>query len=217
MISLSSIGTLFIRLLIGSAFTFAGIVKIGTAVPKPPALTLIPNLPIALFGIALPWIELIFGLMIISGMAYNHAYILRTARILIGSIFIFAAIDKIANPDAFAKSINNFHVLPYSMINIPALILPWVELLCGILVLMGIKQKASSLLISAMLAVFIIAIIVAIFRGYNINCGCFGENSPAAAAEVTKVGWTKVIEDLRWLIASLFLYFYSERQVEEEV
>ena len=68
-----------------------------------------------------------------------------------------------------------------------------------------------------MLAVFIIAIIVAIFRGYNINCGCFGENSPAAAAEVTKVGWTKVIEDLRWLIVSLFLYFYSERQVEEEV
>jgi len=204
-----SFGQLLLRLVIGSSFAFAGIVKIGTANPKPPSFALTANLPIALFGIALPWIELICGLALLIGMQLSDPRLRTLAKMLIGSIFIAAAIDKIANPDAFAKSINNFHLLPYAALNIPALILPWVELITGGMLIFSYKEKAASFLISGMLIVFIIAILTAIARGYNIDCGCFGESSPAAAAEVTKVGWAKVLEDTRWLIASLFIFLTS--------
>ena len=206
---------LMLRLIVGSAFAFAGITKIGATVAKPPAFALTANLPIALFGVILPWIELILGLFLLSGMDFSDKRLKAMAKILIGSVFLFAAIDKIAHPDAFAKSINNFHMLPYEMLNIPAIILPWIEILAGIMLLLGIKEKASSFLISGMLIVFIIAIITAIYRGYNIDCGCFGESSPAAAAEVTKVGWAKVLEDARWLMASLFIFFTAEHDGEE--
>jgi hypothetical protein len=84
------------------------------------------------------------------------------------------------------------------------------------MLLFSYKEKAASFLISGMLIVFIIAILTAIARGYNIDCGCFGESSPAAAAEVTKVGWAKVLEDARWLIASLYIFLTSKDSLHTE-
>jgi uncharacterized membrane protein YphA (DoxX/SURF4 family) len=211
-----SFGQLLLRLIIGSSFAFAGIVKIGTENLKPPTFAMTANLPIALFGIALPWIELICGMVVLIGMPLTDPRLRKLAKILIGTIFVAAAIDKIANPDAFAKSINNFHLLPYEALNVPALILPWVELITGAMLLFSIKEKAASFLISSMLIIFIVAILTAIARGYNIDCGCFGESSPAAAAEVTKVGWAKVLEDARWLIASLFIFLTSKDPLSAE-
>ncbi|MFM8840046.1 MAG: MauE/DoxX family redox-associated membrane protein [bacterium] len=211
-----SFGQLLLRLIIGSSFAFAGIVKIGTENLKPPTFSMTANLPIALFGIALPWIELICGMVVLIGMPLTDPRLRKLAKILIGTIFVAAAIDKIANPDAFAKSINNFHLLPYEALNVPALILPWVELITGAMLLFSIKEKAASFLISSMLIIFIVAILTAIARGYNIDCGCFGESSPAAAAEVTKVGWAKVLEDARWLIASLFIFLTSKDPLSVE-
>lgn len=211
-----SFGQLLLRLIIGSSFAFAGIVKIGTEILKPPTFAMTANLPIALFGIALPWIELICGMVVLIGMPLTDPRLRKLAKILIGTIFVAAAIDKIANPDAFAKSINNFHLLPYEALNVPALILPWVELITGAMLLFSIKEKAASFLISSMLIIFIVAILTAIARGYNIDCGCFGESSPAAAAEVTKVGWAKVLEDARWLIASLFIFLTSKDPLSAE-
>ena len=213
---LQSFGPLILRLIIGSSFAFAGIVKIGTENLKPPTFAMTADLPIALFGIALPWIELACGMALLIGLPISDPRLRSLARILIGTIFIAAAVDKIANPDAFAKSINNFHLLPYEALNIPALILPWVELLTGAMLLFKIKEKASAFLISGMLVVFIIAILTAIARGYNIDCGCFGESSPAAAAEVTKVGWAKVLEDARWLVASLFIFMTAKDEGSSE-
>ncbi len=48
---------------------------------------------------------------LLIGLPFSDPKLRTLARILIGTIFIAAAIDKIANPDAFAKSINNFHLL----------------------------------------------------------------------------------------------------------
>ena len=59
---LQSFGPLIIRLIVGSSFAFAGIVKIGAENLKPPTFAMTADLPIALFGIALPWIELICGM-----------------------------------------------------------------------------------------------------------------------------------------------------------
>lgn len=210
---------LLLRLITGAAFTFAGIGKIGAATlataAKPALLSASPALLQALFGALLPWIELSCGLLLLSGLPLQHIALQRAARILIGSVFVFAAIDKIYNPDAFAKNINNYHVLPYAALNIMALVLPWAELLAGAMLLAGVKIRASAALTSAMLFVFILAIIAAILRGYNINCGCFAENSPAAASEVSKVGWAKVLEDLRWLVASVYIFFITPTTEEK--
>ena len=47
------------------------------------------------------------------------------ARVILGAVFIYASIDKIRNPEAFAKAVYNYQILPDSLINLTAIALPW--------------------------------------------------------------------------------------------
>lgn len=125
------------------------------------------------------------------------------ARLVLGGVFLVAAIDKIAVPDAFAKSINNYHIVPTNLVNFSALLLPWLELLCSIFLIVGVRVKAAASLTSGMLVVFIVAIISAMIRGLDINCGCFSQ----AGVAPTKVGWGKVFEDIGLLVAGIIILF----------
>lgn len=131
-----------------------------------------------------------------------------SVRLVLGGIFIFAALPKIADPDAFAKSISHYHLIPTAGLNFMALLMPWIELLTGIFLIIGVRIKATSAIIGSMLVVFLIAIISAIVRGYNIDCGCFAQTSASSAATASKVGWLKVGEDAAMLIGALYLFLY---------
>ena len=109
---------------------------------------------------------------------------------------------KIIDPYTFAADIRNYQIIPEMFSNILALILPWMELLCGLFLLLGICTRSSALLIASMLIVFIVAISLAMIRGLNIDCGCYHTMGSA-----TKVGFKKLLEDIFYLamIAYLFL------------
>ena len=104
----------------------------------------------------------------------SNKYFLLLLRLLLALVFIFAAIEKIAAPENFAVSIANYKLLPAEFINIPAIVIPWIELISGLLLLLGISVKENSAIITFLLVVFTITIIISLFRGLNIDCGCFG-------------------------------------------
>ena len=85
-------------------------------------------------------------------------YLVIICRLILGGVFIYASLDKIANPAEFAKAVGNYHVLPFGMENLVALILPWVELIVGICIIAGILVDGSSILIIIMNVIFIFAI-----------------------------------------------------------
>ena len=58
-------------------------------------------------------------------------------RLVLGGIFIYASLDKIVHPRAFAEIIYNYQILPGSLINLSAVILPWLELFLGLLLISG--------------------------------------------------------------------------------
>ena len=76
-------------------------------------------------------------------------------RLIIGSVFIYAAIDKILDPYTFAADIRNYQILPDMFSNMLALILPWIELYCGLFLILGFYIRTSALLIAAMLVVLL--------------------------------------------------------------
>jgi putative oxidoreductase len=132
----------------------------------------------------------------------TNKYFLLVCRIVIGFIFLYAGMEKISDPAGFAKAINNYKLLPFSLINIAALILPWIEVTTGILLIFGIRVKENAFIISSLLGIFIIAITISLFRGLNIDCGCFGTLSG------TKIGIQKLIENiLMFLLGILLVYF----------
>ena len=95
-------------------------------------------------------------------------------QFVVGGAFVFAGVLKMADPEKFAIDVSNFRLLPYAMIHPVAIILPGIEVVAGALVLAGIRLKASALVISGLTAIFFIAIVLALARGLNIECGCFG-------------------------------------------
>lgn len=133
----------------------------------------------------------------------NNNYLLFLVRFFVGFVFIYAAVEKINDPRSFAFSIHNYKLLPFFIINILAIILPWIELTAGMLLIIGTSVKESSFIISISLIIFIAAVSISLLRGLNINCGCFG------TAGGTKIGVWKILENLFLLLLSVYLYFFG--------
>lgn len=125
-------------------------------------------------------------------------------RIGLGFIFIYASIDKIFNPATFAKVIYHYRVLPIELINLAAIIMPWLEISLGILLIFGVWIRSSAILAGAFTFFFIILMGSAMARGLNIECGCFALNPEAAL-----VGWRRIIEDVFMLAGCIYLVVYN--------
>ena len=134
----------------------------------------------------------------------RNKHILFTFRLTVGSIFTWAGLLKIIDPHGFAQSIANYKIFPQGMSLFLALVLPWIEVICGIFLISGIFRKASTLIISGSLAIFLILITVSILRGLDIDCGCFGNLG-------RKVDYKLLLVDSLLLFFSLNIVFYEYR------
>jgi uncharacterized membrane protein YphA (DoxX/SURF4 family) len=94
-------------------------------------------------------------------------------RILLGSVFVWASWNKIFDPMAFAQAIANYQIVPSTLGNPAALLLPWIELVCGLCLISNRWTRGSALIAVIMLAVFIGVLGYNIHRGVDISCGCF--------------------------------------------
>lgn len=132
---------------------------------------------------------------------FSNKYIILVIRTAIAVIFIIAGAEKIANPENFALSISNYRLLPVYSINIFAVVLPWIEIISGILLLFGIAVKENSTIILTLLLIFTSAIVISLFRGLSIDCGCFGKG--------TQIGMLKLGENLLMIIGTFLLTIYD--------
>jgi putative oxidoreductase len=135
----------------------------------------------------------------------NNKFLLLTIRLFFAFIFIFAAVSKIAEPEAFARAIYNYKLLPDFLINILSIILPWIELITGILLFFGVSVKENSVILSGLLIVFIFAIGISMIRGLNIDCGCFG------TVDGAKVGLGKILENTGLLLLGIILIKFDSK------
>ena len=141
----------------------------------------------------------------------NNHYTILLLRVILGGIFVYASLDKIAHPEQFAKIVYNYKILPHSLINIFAIVMPWVELICGVFLLVGIFMESSSAILSLLLGCFIIALSVNFLRGLDINCGCFSTD-PKGKEE----GAVLLIRDLVLLAIGLQIFFNKVRRLSHD-
>jgi putative oxidoreductase len=134
-------------------------------------------------------------------------YFVLASRLILGFVFIYAAIGKIADPSGFSDSIYNYKIFPLLIINIAAIILPWIELSAGLSLIFGIAIKENALIINSFLILFIILITISLVRGLDIDCGCFGTTNGDS------IGIQRIIEDLILLLLGIQIYFFDRGKI----
>lgn len=122
-----------------------------------------------------------------------HPWLTTRASFGLGLVFVVAALSKIADPPGFAKSIWFFQLAPAWSIHPAALLLPWLELLCGLALCLGIWVRAAALWVAALLLGFTVALSINLARHHPVDCGCFGQET-AARTEAER------LDDMKWAI-----------------
>jgi len=94
-------------------------------------------------------------------------------RWLLGTLFTWAAVSKLPNPQEFYGSIAAYELpLPDLILRLTAEMLPWLELFCGLLLISRLWYRPALLWSLILSAVFLVATGQAWARGLHISCGC---------------------------------------------
>jgi uncharacterized membrane protein YphA (DoxX/SURF4 family) len=122
---------------------------------------------------------------------------LLIVRLVLGGVFIVAGAAKIGHPDVFAAEIAGFQMLPEAVIRPLALILPFLEVLLGGYLALGLYARAAGWVAAIQLVIFAVAIGSAVARGMTISCGCFGPD------DRTVTSWPEAGRDLALAVLAL--------------
>jgi uncharacterized membrane protein YphA (DoxX/SURF4 family) len=95
-------------------------------------------------------------------------------RLVLGGFFLYASLDKIANPAAFAKIVYQWQVVGPVASNLVAVLLPWVEALAGALLIAGLWRRESALVVAVLLVVFLGAAASVLAARRELGCSSAG-------------------------------------------
>ncbi|MEE9189534.1 MAG: MauE/DoxX family redox-associated membrane protein [Candidatus Neomarinimicrobiota bacterium] len=140
-------------------------------------------------------------------MTTFYKVVLLGSRLLIGFVLLYAGWNKLLDPQGFASSIGNYHLLPWGMENTVAIVFPWIEIIAGLGLIVGIFTDGSATVSIFLFTLFILAIASALLRGYNIECGCGLKSGDL-------VGLDKILENSVYLILSVVILRRKEKWFE---
>ena len=128
-------------------------------------------------------------------------WIVFALRLTIGGIFIAAGALKVGHADLFAAEIAGFRIgfLPQAAIGPMAIALPYLEMLVGAYLVLGLFTRISGFAAAVLLGVFDLAIASAVVRGLTVSCGCFGPN------DTTTTSWSEVARDAIFVALALVI------------
>lgn len=126
-------------------------------------------------------------------------------RVYLGGVFLHASLHKIQEPYEFALSVATYQILPLGLVNLFAIVLPWLELVTGLLLIAGAWTKENALLILGMMILFTTSLGIALARGYQMSCGCFASQE---AAE--QIGTGTLVRDLFWILLAAYVLLFDD-------
>ena len=133
-------------------------------------------------------------------------YLNWTLRLILAGTFVYAAIIKIVFPNEFFNSVRNYQLIPDYLSYVTAYFLPAFEIVVAILILTKRFFTISTLCITFMLLIFILAISSAWVRGLDINCGCFGSGAPEGYEMA-------ILRDLALVIFCIILFLINKKNL----
>jgi uncharacterized membrane protein YphA (DoxX/SURF4 family) len=134
----------------------------------------------------------------------SNPILLFFLRVIMGVVFIIASVNKIIEPEYFKAVIAEYKILPDIFVPLFAIILPWIELLCGIMLILDIYTQSNALIMLGILCIFIIGMSINLYQGIIHDCGCFDLFGKEDISVFT------LLRDLIFILLTLPILLYSK-------
>ena len=125
------------------------------------------------------------------------------ARLGLGAVFLISGTLKALDPDTTYVAVRAYDVLPKAGIALVAGVLPWFEIVLGVLLLLGVATRVVAAVGAGLLLLFVAGVTQAWARGLSIDCGCFGGGG-AVDPDQTTYG-RELLRDAGFLLLAAWL------------
>ena len=100
----------------------------------------------------------------------TNSWIELAARWILGLTFIYASFHKIISPADFAKIVYGYALFPEALINLIAIMIPFLELIAGLALIIGFYPRSAAIIINGLLVAFIVVLSINLVRGHEFDC-----------------------------------------------
>ena len=135
---------------------------------------------------------------ILTGRPLNLAL-----RLGLGGLFLYAAVEKVLHPAAFAIAVRGYKIIPFAYSNLFALALSWSELFAAVALILGVFTRKAAGAVFILVTVFIAAVSMALVRGMVVDCGCFGEGGSSTS-------WLLIARNVLLLAGAYLVIRYND-------
>jgi uncharacterized membrane protein YphA (DoxX/SURF4 family) len=136
--------------------------------------------------------------VVTSGSA-AQLWLTTLARVVLGAVLVVAGWLKISNPDEAVRAVQAYQILPGSWTHAVGYGLPLLEIVLGLLLVLGLGTRWAAVGAGVLMVVFIAGIVSVWSRGLSIDCGCFGGGGAVdPAARVSRYA-AEIVRDLVFL------------------
>lgn len=133
-------------------------------------------------------------------------------RFLTGAIFTVAGVSKISDPIGFFSTLMQFQLFPDLALRFLAVYVPWLELVTGLCLLLGLMHRSAGLVFAVLNVLFSFSIMSVIVRGIEVDCGCFGLLGDALGLPDAADKWA-VLRNLLFIAMGLGVFFIKESKL----
>lgn len=124
-------------------------------------------------------------------------------RLVLGGVLLVAGALKVTNLDASVLAVRAYELLPWDAAGLVGRALPVLEILVGLLLIVGLFTRSAALAAGLLMLAFVVGIASAWARGLAIDCGCFGGGGTIEPAK-TAYPW-ELARDVALLVAAGWL------------
>jgi len=146
----------------------------------------------------------------VTGFHKENSYqsFILLSRFILSAVFLLSGFEKILHPqEEFIVSLKAYQLLPGSLLKPAALLIPWVEVVSGLFLLIGLYYSYAVISVGLLLILFTSAIASTLIRGISLeDCGCF------KSLGFTESGPTALIRNLILLLFWLNLFLFKGKR-----
>jgi uncharacterized membrane protein YphA (DoxX/SURF4 family) len=128
------------------------------------------------------------------------------ARLFLGGVLIYAGAVKVGKPLTSQRAVQAFDIVPIDLAGWVGLGLPFVEIVLGLLLVLGLFVRPVAIVSTVLMIAFVVGIAQAWARGLTIDCGCFGGGGEVAAADTQYP--QDIARDVVFAVAGAWLWRY---------